>query len=1132
MDAYFDQNASRNNVELSPPAPSGRMQKSIYGGSSGNANTAASPSSVKAVALLPTSSSASPPRRSDSEGTNTLPPSSPDLLLEDGADSLPSANADEHSYAHLMRKAKATKGNGMMGTLDKAVTLSQQPIVRVRTSQPRAGSEGMIDGGWGSSSEQQHVHEDRSEATSTHQHSPTVSDASTDGADDSEQTRHKMDTRVRSPTSASVDRPQYQQQQQQRRSASSASSAQTYKLGTSERNHLEALLRARRAEERRRLDDERHRRQCTFTPRVNSASVGATSSAANEAQQHAEWAGNIDGDIGNIAQHSRRGHQQRRSASASTAAPPVEERLLQFEKQRRAKLQRELMAKIAADEARYPFAPTLDAKSRDTADRLHPPHLPVEERLLHYRSSVEESRRLLRERMALEEDLLRKMAAPMVALNRQKRRIDAATASSPRSPRAAEANSNSNGPSKTRQNIIGEEKPFLVRMREAELQRQAAVALMKDKALAEYPFRPALSAVSRAYAEARDREREAAAEQYNYEIINAGERTAIYKSGADNGTTTAAAVASFSDLNQSHAADSHQQMALPPPPPASRLDALYEDAAHRRAALEAKRRAKEVQESAAVGAPYVSAGTERIVSEGAMKDVYSACDFVQRQEIFSQLAKDHRRALKKIAAREHGGVSPQKQAKRRRQRRRAQSTPGNNGIASSIYASAATYAKKRGGYDESSDEGTDDDSSDDSFGIGLNPQPLTTEAMAEQVDRLYTQSTAVSKQLRQLLAAERLREECTFKPILSPATEAYHRATEGARPACVVQRLTAAAASSKTEGAEGNRPQTPKPTPSQAAVPKRAVTPSDADRFYRRQVAAIRHKEQRIAEARAARAVDEQRDCTFRPEFGAAVAGLVPTSSSSRHGTPSRRAASAPQSANASFRRDDDASVTVASITGTTAFLERQSLARRQRQEKEALLAAVGKGMRCNGPNYTVVRPFNLTGGRGQGREMANFFDPASHSEQPLMQGIRAESGITAAAAAEASAASSRAFGQPINPNVSVAYPFMTVGSAPRKQFLAEGASSAKSQQSRLHSSRRPAAAHSQRSELAASMRSAHVDPLASGGTTAAVAALLRATARYADGDDGVVGPPSAYAIDLAGSPPAADGRREVQHYM
>eukprot|EP00744_Colponema_vietnamica_P021611 GILI01030909.1.p1 GENE.GILI01030909.1~~GILI01030909.1.p1 ORF type:complete len:530 (-),score=56.00 GILI01030909.1:76-1572(-) len=431
-------------------------------------------------------------------------------------------------------------------------------------------------------------------------------------------------------------------------------------------------------------------------------------------------------------------------------------------------------------------------------------------------------------------------------------------------------------------------KPFLQRMKEAELQRSSSVALLKDRDLQACTFKPSISRMSKVYEEER-------------------EQRLQHKD------------TSHTDLNQSGRPVRAQS--------ASRVESLYRDAQTRATVLEHKRFAKALQETTSIGKPYISSGTDRIVREGPMKDVYS-CNFIQRQEIFQQLAHEHAKVLAVVSDRP-SLLSPN----------------------------------------------------------GSDGRQLTSIEMENQVDRLYTRSTEVSKQLRQLLQDKTIANQCTFKPALSRATELF-MSKEGEEREDVVERLTRKLAQPKDAASPPDNQNAP-------GTPRRApVSMRDAELFYRRQLVNLKQKQKLIDERKAIRIIDEQKDCTFQPD-------IQPYHTE-------RRASSAPHSLNTSI---DSQAKSITGIVGADSFLKRQRVARDRRKEKVDQLNNLGKGKVCNGPNFTVVRPFHLSKGRGQSRDLNIHFDPNTQFEQPLTK-----------------IQPSRLFGQPLNPNVSISYPFKQPG--------------------------------------------------------------------------------------------------------
>lgn len=211
-----------------------------------------------------------------------------------------------------------------------------------------------------------------------------------------------------------------------------------------------------------------------------------------------------------------------------------------------------------------------------------------------------------------------------------------------------------------------------------------------------------------------------------------------------------------------------------------------------------------------------------------------------------------------------------------------------------------------------------------------------------QVDRLYYETQELSKEAKERMARRLQEEECPFRPAISVGSEAVVRRSNIERD--VVRRLTQFRPKRTASAPVNANDSSLLSAQPHRHVDGRKVDPADAEEFYRRQVDSVQRTHKIISERNAEKQLQEQLECTFRPK----------TNSSARTPTPTKHGGSSQM--NSSTHSDS-----VASVQGFSEFMKRREAAKKLEEEKQRRLEALGKGMQCNGPNFTVMMPFKLS---------------------------------------------------------------------------------------------------------------------------------------------------------------------------
>lgn len=256
-----------------------------------------------------------------------------------------------------------------------------------------------------------------------------------------------------------------------------------------------------------------------------------------------------------------------------------------------------------------------------------------------------------------------------------------------------------------------------------------------------------------------------------------------------------------------------------------------------------------------------------------------------------------------------------------------------------------------------------------------------------QVRRLYDDQQEISAEVKQRLEERLLREACPFKPVTSIGTE--HVMQRVHRDPNVVRRLTtitkappkrsmsaddSALLNSSTGSAQG------------ASSKKKVVHPNEAEQFYRRQVAASERTKAQAYQKHSEKELEEHLQCTFRPKLNARRAvgqSTPPAKKQSSEGT-LRKGPSSSSPNGAAGGGDHQATPLEQTVAGLGDFLKRREMAIALQKEKEARIQALGKGLPCNGPNYTVITPFHLSEKKPNERNTMEDTSPRSSTATPL----------------------------------------------------------------------------------------------------------------------------------------------------
>ncbi|KAG8348766.1 hypothetical protein ERJ75_000036400 [Trypanosoma vivax] len=233
----------------------------------------------------------------------------------------------------------------------------------------------------------------------------------------------------------------------------------------------------------------------------------------------------------------------------------------------------------------------------------------------------------------------------------------------------------------------------------------------------------------------------------------------------------------------------------------------------------------------------------------------------------------------------------------------------------------------------------------------------------QQVERLYfgrPESQEEWKKRRDGILRER---ECSFRPQLAPGTTNVIGRSQG-REVDVVKRLATFKPPNRCASkGRGDNVEMPDPAGNEDRGTEnrkrgqsgKVVRPEEAADFYYRQKKAMDERQLQLREKKQMLAMEELVSCTFRPK----------TCTDKYLQRRMRECAS----------QREQGQEMVTRVSGATAYIQRQAEARRRREELEERYNNLGRGLPCNGPRTTIVKPFNLSSGRSaRARSVSPFF--------------------------------------------------------------------------------------------------------------------------------------------------------------
>jgi hypothetical protein len=228
---------------------------------------------------------------------------------------------------------------------------------------------------------------------------------------------------------------------------------------------------------------------------------------------------------------------------------------------------------------------------------------------------------------------------------------------------------------------------------------------------------------------------------------------------------------------------------------------------------------------------------------------------------------------------------------------------------------------------------------------GSPPMRVHHHQIEEQVARLYYESRDISAEAKKRLHERLAKEECPFKPKISVGTDAVMRCIQ--REKDPVRRLTmqtrrSFSADSRQRMEERQAAAVTAANESSGSM-QRQVDPAEATEFYHRQLESLARKYEILHQKHAAAEMEKQLDCTFHPK------------------TNVEEYRRKKEKLDQSVRSDS-----VSSVQGADSFVRRQQMGREKQRDREMRIQQLGKGMNCNGPNYTVIIPFQLSEGRAK----------------------------------------------------------------------------------------------------------------------------------------------------------------------
>ena len=320
-------------------------------------------------------------------------------------------------------------------------------------------------------------------------------------------------------------------------------------------------------------------------------------------------------------------------------------------------------------------------------------------------------------------------------------------------------------------------KDFFERLEEAELRKKLTLEEQREQLNSAHPFKPQLSRISVAYVEGR--------RQFGFD---------------------------------------HE---------ANRSDALYNEAKIRQQShADRKAQIEESENDSRYYKPSTCRINNEILQAGKLKELYGQTTFVERQQVFMELAKRHAEQLKQDVEND--------------ERHRKPCIPG---VSSG----------------------------------GCETEKLDEIALQEQVERLYTHHKT-SKTLKKVLAEKEINAKCPFKPTLAPATEEYWRTLaerNSETKGTIFDRLASAPAKSHLEKQGLND----SVSVASNEEKKRRVNQTEVDEFYRKQLSGLQRKEHMIKKQKLLQEIEGQKDCTFHPDIQVRPTPMRPSSAAASHNT-------------------------------------------------------------------------------------------------------------------------------------------------------------------------------------------------------------------------------------------------------
>ena len=370
-----------------------------------------------------------------------------------------------------------------------------------------------------------------------------------------------------------------------------------------------------------------------------------------------------------------------------------------------------------------------------------------------------------------------------------------------------------------------------------------------------------------------------------------------------------------------------------------RVEELYQDAHQRRKVQQQREDDKAATEmDRHMTHPKTNVKSQQVLFGGSHQSFYSQ-EFIQRQQVFQQLAKEHSKQLKQ-----------------------------------QLEAEATNKPKLL--------------------------ERVTSELIQEQVVRLHYQSVDISKDVKKQLAKTQLEEACPFRPQLSIGSEECVKRIE--RNPNVVERLTRESRYKRRSASANDAIRRNEQEKSnEEFLHKKIVKDSDAEEFYQRQMFHVQQRDELLRHKKLTSNMSDQVECTFHPniEVGSSQQRQVnntpstiitpPTGTNKvPAGPPRRQQLGGSEDKN----RSSSSHVQSTSFQGVERHVERQQKAQQMKRDEEERRNQLGKGMPCNGPKYTILSPFSLSRSRTNHRLQQEEIHHGSNTpltEVPLNHHLR-----------------------------------------------------------------------------------------------------------------------------------------------